>query len=140
MQINQQTINCSKSTIEKLEKTEICSKLTLKTLKRRHRLCVKFKRIPHLFLVFLLLNLNMHLFAGKEELTCEYYLSSQIEWCKSCLSTICNPLFPPCHMSKFSVAYNCHCRKWFLKFNIEDNVSILKALCNVLHVEFFAGT
>ena len=28
----------------------------------------------------------------------------------------------------------------FVKFNIEDYVSILKALCNVLHVEFFAGT
>ena len=40
---------------------------TIKTPARRHSdaLIVDFKHIPHIFVVLLLLNLNMHLFAEK---------------------------------------------------------------------------
>ena len=43
---------------------EICSKLTIKTPKRRHRLCfglfsINFEHISHFVLVFPLLTLNM---------------------------------------------------------------------------------
>ena len=56
----------SKSTIETLEKSEICSKLTIKTPKRLHFgqlrrygvFIFNFAHILHLFLVFLLLTLN----------------------------------------------------------------------------------
>ena len=52
--LTQQTFTCSKSTIEKLEKgVEICSKLTIKTPKRRHRrrsgvIIVNFEHISQL--------------------------------------------------------------------------------------------
>ena len=66
----QLTFTCSKSTIETLEKCEICSKLTIKTPKRRqwHRFgvfIVIFERIFHTFFsVFLLLTLSMYLLPG----------------------------------------------------------------------------
>ena len=61
--MNQLTFTCSKSTLEILEKCEICSKLTMKTPERRQRrrssvFIVNFEQISQLFLVFLLLTLN----------------------------------------------------------------------------------
>ena len=67
---SQQTFTSSKSTIETLEKRcEICSKSTVKTLERRQGrhsgvFIVNFELILQLFLVFLLLNLSLCLFAG----------------------------------------------------------------------------
>ena len=53
------------------EKSEICSKLTLKTLEQRHWLrsvvfIVNFKHISHLSLVFLLLTLNQQTLSGHQ--------------------------------------------------------------------------
>ena len=53
------------------QQTFICSKLTIKTPKRRHRrrsgaFIVDFEHISHHFLLILLLTLNMYLFAGNE--------------------------------------------------------------------------
>ena len=61
--ITQQAITRSKSTVGTLEEDEICSELTIKTPARCKGLpsgvfIVKFERNSHLFLVFLLLNLN----------------------------------------------------------------------------------
>ena len=61
--VSQLTFTYSKSTIELLQKCELCSKLTIKTPERRPwRLScvfiVNFEHIAHLFLVFLLLTLN----------------------------------------------------------------------------------
>ena len=54
-----QTITCPNPTIETLEKCQICSKLTIKTSKRRHWrrfgvFIVNFEHISQLFLVLLL--------------------------------------------------------------------------------------
>ena len=51
------------------KRREICSRLTIKILEQRHLrrsgvLIVNFEHISHLFLVFLLLTLNMEMFAG----------------------------------------------------------------------------
>ena len=53
---------------------EICSKLTIKTPERRHCrrsgvFIVKFENISHIFLVFLLLNLNKQMLAGTYAIT-----------------------------------------------------------------------
>ena len=69
---SQLTFACSKSTIETLEKGEICSKLTIKTPERRqwHRhgvFVVNFEHISYLFLEFLLLTLNKEMWAGLEQ-------------------------------------------------------------------------
>ena len=60
--ITQLTFTYSDSTIETVIKMcEICSKLTIKTVERRHHsivFVVNFEHILHLYVVFLLLKLN----------------------------------------------------------------------------------
>ena len=63
LQITQLRFTYSMSTIETLERSEICSKLTIKTPERRQWrrsgvFIVNSKHILHIFLVFLILNLN----------------------------------------------------------------------------------
>ena len=48
---------------------EICSKLTIKITKRYF--IVNFEQISHLLLVFLLLNLSIHLFVGLAASLCQ---------------------------------------------------------------------
>ena len=69
----EETFTCAKSTVETREKNEIFSKLTKKKPERRHWrrsgvFIVYFEYIFYFFTVFLLLTLNMYLFAGKGEL------------------------------------------------------------------------
>ena len=59
----QLTFTCSKSTLETLEKSEICSMLTIITPEWRHwrrsgALIVNFEQISYFFLEFLLLTFN----------------------------------------------------------------------------------
>ena len=60
--ITQLTFTYSNSTIETaIKMCEICSKLTIKTVERRHHsivFVVNFEHILHLYVVFLLLKLN----------------------------------------------------------------------------------
>ena len=70
LQITQLTFTYSMSTIETLERSEICSKLPIKTPERRQwrrsgGFIVNSKHISHIFLVFLILNLNKQVLAGK---------------------------------------------------------------------------
>ena len=73
----QPAFTCSKVTIHRntRPKSEICSKLTIKTLKRCHWsrsgvFIVNFEYISHILVVFLLLSLKMLLPAGKQDLQC----------------------------------------------------------------------
>ena len=63
------------------KKCEIFQKLTIKTPEQRYWrrsgvLIVNFEQIPHFLLVFLLLNSNMQMFAGRRQMILEIY-----RWC-----------------------------------------------------------
>ena len=91
---SQLTFTFSKSAMETIDKRcEICSKLTMKTQERHQssnsgNFIVNLERISHLFLVFLLLNLNKYMLAGIDNWwgkyaseICEKFLSPLL--CKS---------------------------------------------------------
>ena len=64
--ISQQTITCSKSKIETVERCGICSELTVKTPGRRRAIfIVNFEQISHFFLEFQVLTLNTQTSAGR---------------------------------------------------------------------------